>query len=40
MRDGLPTAQVKSRVAELAAHRIAQIPMLIDEFVAGSVDVF
>jgi S-adenosylmethionine synthetase len=40
MREGPPTAQVKTRVAELAAHRIAQIPTLIDEFVAGSVDVF
>jgi S-adenosylmethionine synthetase len=40
MRDGPATAQVETRVAELAADRIARIPTLVDEFVAGSVDVF
>ena len=39
-QDGLPVAQLKPRVEQIAAAQLGRIPKLIDEFVAGAIDVF
>lgn len=39
-RDGAPPDQFKRSVEEIAGDRLARIPQLIDEFIAGSVEVF
>jgi S-adenosylmethionine synthetase len=38
--DGLPTDQLKPRVEQIAAEELDRIPKLIDDFVAGAIDVF
>ena len=39
-RDGIPVAQLKRSVEDVAVDRLACIPELIDDFVAGKIDVF
>jgi S-adenosylmethionine synthetase len=39
-RNGAPAAEVKARVEEIAADRLASIPRLIDAFVAGTIALF
>ncbi len=39
-RDGVPAAQFKEQAGEIAADRIARIPRLVEDFVAGTVQVF
>jgi S-adenosylmethionine synthetase len=39
-RDGLPAVQLKPHVADIAAAHLFQIPKLIDEFVAGALELF
>jgi S-adenosylmethionine synthetase len=38
--DGAPAAQFKPRVSEIASDRLAHIPKLIEDFIAGSIKVF
>jgi S-adenosylmethionine synthetase len=38
-RDGIPVAQLKRPVEEVVADRLAGIPNLVDDFVAGKIDV-
>jgi hypothetical protein len=39
-RDGTPVAQLRKRIEEITADRLAYIPSLIDDFVAGTINVF
>jgi S-adenosylmethionine synthetase len=39
-RDGVPAAQLEPRVRDLSAERLASVPKLIDDFVAGAIEVF
>ncbi len=39
-RDGVPPAQLRARVEEIAADRLARIPSLVDAFVAGEIELF
>jgi S-adenosylmethionine synthetase len=39
-RNGAPADEVKTRVEEIAADRLASIPRLIDAFVAGTIELF
>lgn len=39
-RAGYPVAELRDRVEDIAADRIARIPDLVDEFVAGVVELF
>jgi S-adenosylmethionine synthetase len=39
-RDGAPAAQFKRRVEEVAMDCLSHIPQLIDDFIAGTVEVF
>jgi S-adenosylmethionine synthetase len=39
-RDGLPSADLKQRIDEIAAHHMNCIPGLIDDFVEGKIGVF
>jgi S-adenosylmethionine synthetase len=39
-RDGSPAVQLKARVEEVAAHHLCRIPELIDELMAGTIEVF
>jgi S-adenosylmethionine synthetase len=39
-RQGIPVAQLRKRVEEIAADRLAYIPRLVDDLVAGTIDVF
>ncbi len=39
-RDAIPTVQLQNRIDEIAADRLAHIPGLIDDFVAGEVEIF
>ena len=38
-RDGFPVAQLESRVAEIAAS-LGNVPKLVDNFIAGTIEVF
>ena len=38
--DGLPVTQFKQRVEEITADRLAGVPKLIDDFMAGTIEVF
>jgi S-adenosylmethionine synthetase len=40
MTDGMPVSQVKPRVEEIAQEHLSRIPKLIDDFVAGTVEIF
>ncbi len=35
-----PAGQFKRRVEEIAGARLSQIPKLIDDFIAGTVEIF
>lgn len=39
-RDDIPIGPLRKRVEEIAADRLAHIPCLVDDFVAGTVEVF
>jgi S-adenosylmethionine synthetase len=39
-RNGAPAAEVKTRVEEIAADRLASIPGLVDAFVTGTIELF
>jgi S-adenosylmethionine synthetase len=39
-RDGHPVSQLRERVEQITAERIARIPALVDDFVAGKIDLF
>jgi S-adenosylmethionine synthetase len=39
-RDGLPGADLKPLIDEIAAHHLNCIPGLVDDFVEGKIDVF
>lgn len=39
-RDGIPLAQLSERIEEIAVVRLAHIPYLVDDFVAGTVGLF
>jgi S-adenosylmethionine synthetase len=39
-RDGVPVAALRPAVEEIAAASLDRIPMLIDEFIAGAIEVF
>ena len=39
-RDGLLAAQLQPRVAEIAAAHLSDVPRMIDEFVAGTMEIF
>ena len=38
--DGFPPVELEGRVEEIAAHCLGRLPMLIDAFVAGTIEVF
>jgi S-adenosylmethionine synthetase len=38
--DGIPASRFKARAEEIVAERVGNIPRLIDEFVAGRIEVF
>jgi S-adenosylmethionine synthetase len=39
-RDGSPVAALSSRINEIAAGHLSRIPKLIDELVAGTIEIF
>jgi S-adenosylmethionine synthetase len=39
-RDGFPVAQLRQRVEEITADRLAYIPRLVDDFVEGTIEIF
>jgi len=39
-RDGAPPIELKVRVDEIAAHCLSRLPMLVDDFVAGAIEIF
>ena len=39
-RDGLPAIQLKERVEDIVADHLSRVPQLIDELVAGAIEVF
>jgi S-adenosylmethionine synthetase len=39
-RDGVPPAQLKTRVEEIVADQLGRIPSLVDAFVAGEIEIF
>lgn len=39
-RDGLPAIQLKERVEDIVADHLSRVPQLIDELVAGGIEVF
>jgi S-adenosylmethionine synthetase len=39
-RDGIPAGQLQNRIDEIAADRLAHIPRLVDDFVAGKIEIF
>ena len=39
-RDGAPAAALRKRIEEITADRLAYVPRLVDEFVAGAIAVF
>ena len=39
-RDNIPAAQLQNRIDEIAADRLADIPRLVDDFVAGKIEFF
>jgi S-adenosylmethionine synthetase len=39
-RDKLPASQLRSRVEEIVAANLSRVPKLVDEFVAGAIEVF
>ena len=38
--DGFPPSKLEERVGEIAAHCLGRLPMLVDEFVAGAIEIF
>jgi hypothetical protein len=38
--DGAPIAQFEQRVAEIARARLARTSEFVDQFVAGTIDIF
>lgn len=39
-RDGFPVARVESRVAEIVVDCLTSVPTLVEEFIAGTIEVF
>ena len=39
-RDGLPAIRMKARVEDIVTHQLSRVPQLIDEFIAGAIEVF
>ena len=39
-RDGVPSEQLRNRIEELIADQFGRIPELVDELIAGTIDVF
>jgi hypothetical protein len=39
-RDGVPPEQLSNRIEELIADQFGRIPELVDELIAGTIDVF
>lgn len=38
--DGMPVSQVPPRVEEIVQEHLSRIPKLIDDFVAGTIEIF
>jgi hypothetical protein len=39
-RDGFPASQLKSSIEDIAADHLFRAPQLIDDFVAGTIDIY
>jgi S-adenosylmethionine synthetase len=39
-RDGMPADRLRPRVSEIAAEGLARAPKLVDDFIAGTIEVF
>ena len=39
-RDGIPVSKIRRCVEDVTADRLSHIPKLIDDFIAGTIDIF